>query len=185
MFRLIKNVGYQTKDILQFNYTGMVVGVSTSPGVGVTSLFATESSPGAPKTDDIMDENGGEAGIWMGGMAPATDGSRIFVTTGNGQGQENKDNPSSGRLPLSTLDEALVNLDVSSSGKLSLRDYFEPYEYSGMDTGDRDLGSGGVSLLDPSVFYGINGVSRLAVTVGRNGKASLDQECTAITRLKS
>ncbi|KAL9597005.1 MAG: hypothetical protein Q9219_005431 [cf. Caloplaca sp. 3 TL-2023] len=154
-----------------FNYTGYVTGVSTTAGVGVTSMFAMESAPGAPPaTVDLYDQKGGKAGIWMSGMAPATDGSRIFVVTGNGQGHENKDTPASGRAPLSTLDETVANLAISG-GKLSLQDYFEPYEYIGMDAGDRDLGSGGVSLLDPSVFKGTNGVSRIAVTAGKNGKA--------------
>ncbi|KAI4123034.1 MAG: hypothetical protein LQ338_005480 [Usnochroma carphineum] len=154
-----------------FNYTGMVTGVSTTAGVGVTSMFAMESSPGAPPVDlNIMDQKGGKAGIWMSGMAPATDGGRLFVVTGNGQGHENKDTPASGRSPLSTLDEVVANLAVSK-GKLTLQDYFEPYEYIGMDAGDRDLGSGGVALLDPSVFKGTNGVSRIAVTIGKNGKA--------------
>ncbi|KAL8900665.1 MAG: hypothetical protein Q9207_005582 [Kuettlingeria erythrocarpa] len=154
-----------------FNYTGMVAGVSTTAGVGVTSMFAMESSPGAPPVaSDIRSPKGGGAGIWMSGMAPATDGDRIFVVTGNGQGHENKDTPASGRSPLSTLDEVVANMGVSG-GKLSLQDYFEPYEYIGMDAGDRDLGSGGVALLDPSVFKGTNGVSRVAVTIGKNGKA--------------
>ncbi|KAL8835845.1 MAG: hypothetical protein Q9170_003168 [Blastenia crenularia] len=154
-----------------FNYTGYVTGVSTSAGVGVTSMFAMESAPSAPPVDlDIMDQKGGKAGIWMSGMAPATDGDRIFVVTGNGQGHENKDTPASGRSPLSTLDETVANLAIKG-GKLSLQDYFEPYEYIGMDAGDRDLGSGGVALLDPSVFKGTNGVSRIAVTIGKNGKA--------------
>ena len=130
----------------KFNYTGMVVAVSTVQGVGITSLFAMETAPYAPPVvDDIQSENGGKAGIWMGGMAPATDGSRsvrnsksagfklimyhrIFVTTGNGQGHENKDTPASGRAPLSTLDEVMANLAIDSSGKLTLKDYFEPYE---------------------------------------------------------
>ncbi|KAL8934463.1 MAG: hypothetical protein Q9216_005902 [Gyalolechia sp. 2 TL-2023] len=154
-----------------FNYTGYVTGVSTSAGIGVTSMFAMESAPGAPPVElDIMKQNGGKAGIWMSGMPPSTDGSRIFVVTGNGQGHENKDTPASGRSPLSTLDEVVANLAVNN-GKLTLQDYFEPYEYIGMDAGDRDLGSGGVTLLDPSVFKGTNGVSRIAVTIGKNGKA--------------
>ena len=107
--------------------------------------------------------------IWKSTIAPATDGSRIFVVTGNGGGHENKDTPASGRSPLSTLDEVVANMDVSS-GKVKLQDYFEPYEYIGMDAGDRDLGSGGVALLDPTVFKGTNGVNRLAVTIGKNGK---------------
>lgn len=154
-----------------FNYTGMIAGVSTTPGVGVTSMFAMEAAPGAPPTiTDIMVQKGGKAGIWMSGMAPATDGDRIFVVTGNGQGHENKDTPASGRSPLSTLDEVVANFAVSN-GKLALQDYFEPYEYIGMDAGDRDLGSGGVALLDPNVFKGTNGVKRIAVTIGKNGKA--------------
>lgn len=151
----------------------MVVGVSTTAGVGVTSLFAMESSPYAPAVvTDIFNEKGGKAGIWQSGMAPATDGSRLFVVTGNGQGHENKDTPASGRAPLSTLDEVIANLGIRD-GKLQLDDYFEPYEYIGMDAGDRDLGSGGVALLDPSVFKGKNGVARLGVTIGKNGKVSL------------
>ncbi|KAI4261331.1 MAG: hypothetical protein L6R42_003465 [Xanthoria sp. 1 TBL-2021] len=154
-----------------FNYTGMIAGVSTVPGVGVNSMFAMEAAPGAPPvTLDIMNQKGGKAGIWMSGMAPATDGGRLFITTGNGQGHENKDTPASGRSPLSTLDEVVANFAVSD-GKIALQDYFEPYEYIGMDAGDRDLGSGGVALLDPSVFKGTNGVTRIAVTIGKNGKA--------------
>lgn len=149
----------------------MVVGVSTTPNVGVVSLFATEISPFAPTVvTDIMQQQGGKAGIWQGGMGLATDGSRLFFATGNGQGHENKETPASGRSLLSTLDECVVNLGISGGGKLSLADYFEPYEYIGMDAGDRDLGSGGVSLLDPSVFNGV-GVARIAVTIGKNGKA--------------
>ncbi|TVY32992.1 WSC domain-containing protein [Lachnellula subtilissima] len=154
-----------------FNYTGMIVGVSTTPGVGVTNLFAMESSPGAsPVVTDITAQKGGKAGIWQSGMGFATDGNRFFAVTGNGQGHANGDVPSSGRLPLSTLDEVVASFTVSASGKVSLTDYFEPYEYLSMDAGDRDLGSSGVTLLDPAVFSG-TGVSRIAITVGKNGKA--------------
>ncbi|KAK2626478.1 hypothetical protein QTJ16_003653 [Diplocarpon rosae] len=147
-----------------FNYTGMIVAVSTTPGVGVTSLFAMESGPAAPPIQgDIMVEKGG-------GMGFAVDGDRIFLATGNGQGHANGDVSASGRQPLSTLDEVAGSFSVSPEGKLSLVDYFEPYEYISMDAGDRDLGSSGVTLLDPSVFKG-NGVSRIAVTLGKNSKA--------------
>ena len=146
----------------------MIAGIDTSSGA-IKSFFAMESGPFAPPVvTDITVQQGGKAGIWMGGMAPATDGSRLFLTTGNGMGHENKDTPASGRAPLGTLDEVLANFDVTS-GKLALQDYFEPYEYIGMDAGDRDLGSGGVSLLDPTVFKG-TGVSRIAITIGKNGK---------------
>ena len=41
--------------------------------------------------------------------------------------------------------------------------------YQSEDGGDQDFGSGGIALLDPTVFQG-TGVSRLGVTVGKNGK---------------
>jgi iron transport multicopper oxidase len=154
-----------------FNYTGMLVGVDTTKAI-VTSIYAMESSPGAPTPQplDLTVQQGGKAGIWQGGMGLATDGSRLFITTGNGQGHQNQPGrPASGRNPLTTLDEVVASFYVGS-GKLALQDYFEPYEYINMDAADRDLGSGGTALLDPTVFYG-TGVSRIAVTVGKNGKA--------------
>ncbi|RDW79993.1 hypothetical protein BP6252_04631 [Coleophoma cylindrospora] len=155
-----------------FNYTGMLVSVSTTPNVGVLSMFAMESSPGAPTPQplDIQNQNGGKAGIWQAGMGLATDKSRFFLATGNGQGHANGDVAASGRTPLSTLDEVVANMGVSSAGKITLTDYFEPHEYVSMDAGDRDLGSGGVALLDPTTFSG-TGVGRIAVTIGKNAKA--------------
>lgn len=87
----------------------------------------------------------------------------------NGQGHANGDVQASGRTPLSTLDEVVGSFTVSDSGKISLTDYFEPYEYISMDAGDRDLGSGGVALLDADTFKG-TGVSRIAISVGKNAK---------------
>lgn len=153
-----------------FNYTGMVIGVSTTKGVGVTGLYAMEGGPGTPDpVIDIHNEKGGKAGIWAGGMGISRDGNRIYFTTGNGQGHANGDVPASGRTPLTTLDEVVANFAISPTGKFTLTDYFEPYEYIAMDAGDRDLGSSGVALLDSTVFKG-TGISRIAVTIGKNGK---------------
>ncbi len=85
-------------------------------------------------------------------------------------GHANGDVPASGRTPLSTLDEVVGDFSVSATGKITLADYFEPFEYTSMDAGDRDLGSGGVALLDSGTFKGA-GVSRIAVSIGKNGKA--------------
>ena len=58
----------------KFNYTGMMVSVSTTSGIGVTGLFAMEAAPAAPPVaEDFINGQGGGAGIWMSGMAPATD----------------------------------------------------------------------------------------------------------------
>jgi iron transport multicopper oxidase len=90
----------------------------------------------------------------------------VLISRSNGQGHANGDVQASGRTPLSTLDEVVANFEVSDSGKFSLTDYFEPHEYISMDAGDRDLGSGGIALLDGSTFKG-TGVSRIAVSVGK------------------
>lgn len=58
----------------------------------------------------------------MSGMAPATDGGRIFVVTGNGQGHENKGTPASGRALLSTLYEVVAILAIKN-GKLVPPDF--------------------------------------------------------------
>jgi iron transport multicopper oxidase len=154
-----------------FNYTGYLAAVSKTPNVGVVSLFAMESSPGAPQPQplDVYTQNGGRAGIWQSGMGLATDGPRIFAVTGNGQGHANGGTPASGRLPLSTLDEVVADFAISSAGKISLTDYFEPFDYVNMDAGDTDLGSSGTCLLDGAYFNG-GGVNRIAVTVGKNAK---------------
>lgn len=66
-----------------FNYTGMLVSVSTTPNVGVVSVFSMEASPGAPSVvTDITVQEGGKAGIWQGGMGLATDGNRFYLATG-------------------------------------------------------------------------------------------------------
>ncbi|KAI9892350.1 MAG: hypothetical protein M1814_001551 [Vezdaea aestivalis] len=153
-----------------FNFTGWLVGIDTSGKV--KTLFSTEVAPFAPKQDGTFNGGGGGAGIWQAGMGLSTDSpNRLFFVTGNGAGHENKQTPASGRSPLSTLDEAIVNVKIdTATGKLSLSDYFEPYEYISMDAADRDLGSGGAALLDPAAFSG-NNAARVGVTVGKNGKA--------------
>lgn len=62
-----------------------------------------------------------------------------------------------------------MNLGIGDGGKISLTDYFQPYDYINMDGGDQDFGSGGIALLDPKTFKG-TGVSRMGVTAGKNGK---------------
>ncbi|KAL8661300.1 MAG: hypothetical protein Q9202_005725 [Teloschistes flavicans] len=153
-----------------FNYTGVVIGVDVNQKKVVTN-FAVESGPLVPQTNNWQQNGGGgEGGIWMSGMALATDGAnRLFWVSGNGVGHENQGVPASGSSGCKTLGEAAVNLAVGDGGKLSLTDYFQPYDYQGMDGGDQDFGSGGVALLDPGTFKG-TGVSKIAVTSGKNGK---------------
>ena len=67
-----------------FNYTGMLVSISKTSGVGVTGMQAMVASPGAPSPQplDFRVELGGKAGIWQSGAGLAVDGSRVFFSTG-------------------------------------------------------------------------------------------------------
>ena len=152
-----------------FNYTGLVVGVDITQKKATTS-YAMMSGPLAPQGNDWeVNGSGGQAGIWMSGMGLSSDGQRIFMVTGNGNAHENQGTPSAGSNLCHTLGEACVQLAVTDGGKLAFGDYFQPYDYQNMDGGDQDFGSGGIALLDPTVFKGA-GVNRIAVTSGKNGK---------------
>ena len=65
----------------QYNYTGMAIGVSTTTKK-IVSAFAMEAGPGTKHEVWNVFGGGGQAGIWMSGMAPATlgDGRMFFVT---------------------------------------------------------------------------------------------------------
>ncbi|KAF9873872.1 hypothetical protein CkaCkLH20_08606 [Colletotrichum karsti] len=155
----------------RWNYTGYLVSVSKTPGVGPVSMWATEAAPGAPKPQPLAldDETGGKAGIWQSGMGLPVIGNNIYFVSGNGQGHANGNVPASGRVPMSTLDECTVRMELSPAGKLSLIDYFQPYDYVGLDAGDRDVGSSGLCVLDPAIFKG-TGVNRMCVTAGKKGR---------------
>ncbi|KAK2042793.1 WSC domain-containing protein [Colletotrichum somersetense] len=155
----------------RWNYTGYLLSVSKTPGVGPVSMWATEAAPGAPAPQplDLANESGGKAGIWQSGMGLPTIGNNVYFVSGNGQGHANGNVPASGRIPMSTLDECIVRMELSAAGKLSLIDYFQPYDYIALDSGDRDVGSSGLAVLDPSVFKGA-GVNRIGVTAGKKGR---------------
>ncbi len=152
-----------------FNYTGLVVGVDIVQKQVVTQ-YAMESGPlSTPSEVLLQNGGGGQAGIWMSGMGLASDGQRLFFVTGNGDVHQNQGGTATGSSGLETLGEAAINMAVDSAGVLSLSDYFQPYDYQNMDAGDQDFGSGGIVLLDPNTFKG-TGISKMAVTAGKNGK---------------
>ena len=96
--------------------------------------------------------------------------SQLVIIANSLQGHQNQGAPASGSSPLQTLGETATNLAIdSTTGKLSLSDYFQPYDYINMDAADLDFGSGGIVLLDPATFSG-GGISKMAVTAGKNGK---------------
>ena len=84
---------------------------------------------------------GNEGGIWSCGMAPAADtNGNIYVVTGNGTFD-------------GTQDYGMSMIKLSPS--LSVEDYATPSNWSSLNGGDQDFGSGGVVLVPPHYAVGI------------------------------
>ncbi len=102
--------------------------------------------------------NGSEGGIWEGGQGPAADfNGNVFAMTGNGTFDYSTGGPD--------LGDSVLKLSPS----LSVEDYFAPSDQSYLNSGDRDLGAGGLLLLPHLV--GRN--ASLAIGGGKEGNLYL------------
>jgi hypothetical protein len=106
-------------------YVGYIAGVNLSSGT--PTLWTDES-----KTSGNM------AGIWQSGGGLMSDGSSIFVTSGNGVSPAK----GPGSSPPGTLAESVMRLQQGSSN-LSIKDFFSPANAPKLDAADTDFGSGG------------------------------------------
>ncbi|KAI5779378.1 hypothetical protein EDC01DRAFT_621661 [Geopyxis carbonaria] len=144
---------------VQYNFTGWVIGWHRTTGE-IVEKFATEGGP--------EDEKGG--GIWMSGGGIASDGiGRMFFATGNGYASQLHNIPLAGRQPPTSLEEAAVHMAIAEDGKLSVVDFFIPWEKEALDGADKDLGTSGIALLDPAVFK-TDKVRRMGCIAGKSGK---------------
>jgi Putative Ig domain len=101
--------------------------------------------------------NGSDSGIWMGGGAPAADSSgNLYFLTGNGTFDANTGGADYG--------DSTVKL--STSGGLSVADYFTPMDQANLSSADMDHGAGGAAILmDPSS----GPVAHLLIGGGKSG----------------
>jgi len=109
-------------------------GSSTQPTIQQLAVFNT--SP---------DQTYGSS-IWMSGVGPAADSNgNIYLATANGY----FDGSSAGGLDWgdTVLQMQLTYNSATLTWAFSVPDYFTPYNQQIMDSGDLDLGSGGVVLL--------------------------------------
>src|SRR5215469_7022902 len=107
-------------------------------------------------------QNGTEASFWMSGAAPAADAAgNIFVVAANGT----NDTPSGGP----DLGEGYIRL--STSGGLSVADYFTPFNYVELNQNDVDTGSAGVSFLGDEA--GSSAHPHLMAGAGKEGRIYL------------
>ena len=107
---------------------------------------------------DLVPNNSG-GGMWMGGGGPAADAAgNVYVISGNGFADTPGANHSYGN--------SFVRL--STSGGLTVGDYFTPYNTSAEDAADEDFGSAGPLLL-PDLTDAGGIVRHLAVGAGKDG----------------
>jgi hypothetical protein len=112
--------------------------------------------------------NAGGVGMWQSGGAISADAQgNLYFAVGNGfagpQGQL-AFNPILGNWSESVL-------KLSTTGQLTVADYFTPYDWQTLDSQDADLGSGAAMLLPDSV--GSAAHPHLMVELGKSGKIYL------------
>lgn len=118
-------------------YHGWIIGYDAST---LAQKYVYNASP-----------NGGLAGIWMSGQAPAVDDDGfIYVSTGNGTVGTNG-------IPNDTVNrgESLLKLSTAS-GELKVVDFFTPGDYDYLNQYDLDYGVDGV-LLIPNSHLSLSG----------------------------
>ncbi|MBV9852817.1 MAG: pyrrolo-quinoline quinone [Armatimonadetes bacterium] len=83
--------------------------------------------------------SGGEGAIWQAGQGLSADAQgSLYAVTGNGTADAHRGGPDVG--------ECVIRLDTSGK-RLSLADWFLPYNYDALNAADNDLGSCGAVLI--------------------------------------
>ena len=136
-------------------YRGYVVGVSAT-AAQQTTMWTDEATSSA---------TGG--GIWQAGSGLTSDGTDIYVATGNGISAP----VGPGDAPPPSLSESVVKLQVGGDGSLTATDFFSPSNAPTLDANDTDLASGGPVLLPAD--FGTASVPNLMVIEGKDGRVFL------------
>jgi hypothetical protein len=87
------------------------------------------------------DGHGG--GIWQSGQGPASDGTSLFILTGNGTIGTQDGDPRS----LRNRGHSFLKLSRDNASSLKIDTWFTPYNYEYLNYGDLDLGSAGMTFV--------------------------------------
>ncbi|MBV8631756.1 MAG: PQQ-binding-like beta-propeller repeat protein [Silvibacterium sp.] len=140
-------------------YTGWLMGYSeaTLKQTAVLNLTPNTSGSGG---------SAGEGSIWMAGAGLAADaGGNIYFLDANGGFDTTLD--AKGFPMYGDYGNAFMKVSTAN-GKLTVADYFNPYNTVSESNNDQDLGSGGVLLL-PDLTDASGKVRQLAVGAGKDG----------------
>jgi hypothetical protein len=119
-------------------YYGWLMGYQYAAGAW-SQKYIFNAAPNRPVPPYV-----GGAGIWMSGSAPAVDSSNnLYVVTGNGPFDAN-----STSAPNDDYGDSLLQLSLTGNPlKLTVAQYYTPFEQANDNTNDFDFGAGGAALL--------------------------------------
>ncbi len=138
-------------------YEGWVSGISTT--TRARSLWVDETG------------NNIQGGIWQSGGGFASDGTSIYLATGNGTNPP----PGPGTTPQGALGNSTLRLTVDSNGNLQQADRFTPFNADMLNSRDLDLGAGGPTIL-PDGFGNVPGHPHLLVQPSKATLYLLDRD---------
>jgi hypothetical protein len=120
-------------------YHGWILGFDAS-NLNLVKVFNTTPNVTSPE-----DSSAGRGGIWQAGAGLASDGTHLYVMTGNGDFDASVGDYGDSFLEL-TPDNSTQPTNKNGYG-LSVTDYFTPWDEQTLSTNDTDLGSAGPLLL--------------------------------------
>lgn len=117
--------------------------------------------------------DGKRGAIWAGGQGPSIDDSgNLIVATGNGDWNGT-----------TNFGESIVKINAAAGGALSLGSFFTPSNWSSLNGGDTDLGSGGVLIIpgaNKAVQGGKDGQFHVVNTGSLGGLGGAAQQFQAV-----
>ena len=141
-------------------YHGWILGYNPT-NLSLSTNYIFNTTPNA--TVAAFGANAGEGALWMGGNGLSVDANtNLYFETGNGSFSANTNG--------GDYSDSFVKLSTATN-KLTVADYFTPYNQASLQSSDADLGSGGPLLLPDSA--GSAAHPHLIVGAGKEGKIYL------------
>jgi hypothetical protein len=119
-------------------YVGFASNCDNAPYHGW--LFAFDAATSLQRAIYVSTPDGSDGGIWNSGAGISADSSaNLYIATGNGTFD-------TVHVPSTELGDSIIKLFLTGTS-LTSTDYFTPFNEAAYNTGDLDVGSGGVLLL--------------------------------------
>lgn len=151
-----------------FNYTGTLVAININTR-SINRWVTQGGSDSAWTSDWTKWHGGGAGGISQSGVGLASDGQDVYFSIDHGgdlSSVNTSSTPVSGKTHQDVLSESVVRVGLNDSG-VQLQDFFRPFDYQ--SNGGHDIGSGGISILDP-VAFNTSSTGRVGIATSRHSK---------------